>query len=150
MPRIVRDADVAWEGNLARGHGVMTAATSGAFIGLSYSLPTRIGDPEGKTSPEELLAAAHGGCFTMSLAGELTGAGTPPGRLDVHCRITMDEVEGRGHLIVHSALEVHASVPDLSEDAFAAAVEAAHNGCSFSTLLRDAGVSIDIQTTLES
>src|SRR6187397_3045205 len=126
MPRIVRDADVAWEGNLARGHGAMTAATSGAFIGLSYSLPTRIGDPEGKTSPEELLAAAHGGCFTMY------------------------EVEGRGHLIVHSALEVHASVPDLSEDAFAAAVEAAHNGCSFSTLLRDAGVSIDIQTTLES
>ena len=150
MPRIVRDADVAWEGNLSRGHGAMTAVTSGAFIGLSYSLPTRIGDPEGKTSPEELLAAAHGGCFTMSLAGELTGAGTPPGRLDVHCRITMDEVEGRGHLIVHSALEVRASVPDLAEDAFAAAVEAAHRGCSFSSLLRDAGVSIDIQTTLES
>jgi osmotically inducible protein OsmC len=150
MPRIVRDADVAWEGNLARGHGTMTAATSGAFIGLSYSLPTRIGDPEGKTSPEELLAAAHGGCFTMSLAGELTGAGTPPGRLDVHCRITMDEVEGRGHLIVHSALEVRASVPDVTEEAFAAAVEAADRGCSFSALLRDAGVGIDIQTTLES
>ncbi len=62
----------------------------------------------------------------------------------------MDEVEGRGHLIVHSALEVRASVPDLAEDAFAAAVEAAHRGCSFSSLLRDAGVSIDIQTTLES
>ena len=77
MPRIVREADVAWEGNLARGHGALTAATSGAFIGLSYSLPTRVGDSEGKTSPEELLAAAHGGCFTMSLAGELTGAGTP-------------------------------------------------------------------------
>ena len=137
-------------GTSPAGHGAMTAATSGAFIGLSYSLPTRIGDPEGKTSPEELLAAAHGGCFTMSLAGELTGAGTPPGRLDVHCRITMDEVEGRGHLIVHSALEVRASVPDLAEDAFAAAVEAAHRGCSFSSLLRDAGVSIDIQTTLES
>ena len=150
MPRIERHANVVWEGNLARGHGAMTAATSGAFIGLSYSLPTRIGDAEGKTSPEELLAAAHGGCFTMSLAGELTGAGTPPGRLDVHCRITMDEVEGRGHLIVHSALEVRASVPDLAEDAFATAVEAAHRGCSFSSLLRDAGVSIDIQTTLES
>ncbi len=150
MPRIVRDADVAWEGNLARGHGALTAATSGAFIGLSYSLPTRIGDPEGKTSPEELLAAAHGGCFTMSRAGELTGAGTPPGRLDVHCRITMDEVEGRGHLIVHSALDVRADVPDVDEEAFAAAVDAAHQGCSFSSLLRDAGVGIDITTTLES
>ena len=150
MPRIVREADVAWEGNLARGHGALTAATSGAFIGLSYSLPTRIGDPEGKTSPEELLAAAHGGCFTMSLAGELTGAGSPPGRLDAHCRITMDEVEGRGHLIVHSAIEVRANVADIDEEAFAAAVEAAHEGCSFSSLLRDAGVEIDITTTLES
>lgn len=150
MPRIVREADVAWEGNLARGHGALTAVTSGAFIGLPYSLPTRIGDPEGKTSPEELLASAHGGCFTMSLAGELTGAGTPPGRLDVRCRITMDEVEGRGHLIVHSALEVRASVPGIDAEAFAAAVEAAHAGCSFSSLLRDAGVGIDIETTLES
>ena len=96
MPRIVREADVAWEGNLARGTGPITAASSGAFEALAYSLPTRIAAPEGKTSPEELLAAAHGGCFTMSLAGELTGAGAPPERLDVHCRITMDEVEGAG------------------------------------------------------
>jgi uncharacterized OsmC-like protein len=62
----------------------------------------------------------------------------------------MDEVEGRGHLIVHSAIEVRASVADIDEEAFAAAVEAAHEGCSFSSLLRDAGVEIDITTTLES
>jgi osmotically inducible protein OsmC len=148
MPRIVRDADVSWEGNLARGAGAITAA-SGAFEALGYSLPTRIAAPEGKTSPEELLAAAHGGCFTMSLAGELTGAGTPPGRLDVHCRITMDEIEGRGHLIVHSALDVRARVPGLDEAAFAQAVDTAHEGCSFSSLLRDAGVEIEITTTLE-
>ena len=150
MPRIVRDADVAWEGNLARGQGALTAATSGAFVGLSYSLATRIGDPEGRTSPEELLAAAHGGCFTMSLAGELTGGGTPPERLDVHCRITMDEVEGRGHLIVHSAIEVRGHVPGIDAEGFAAAVEAADQGCSFSNVLRDAGVGIDVTTTLES
>ena len=150
MPRIVRDADVAWEGNLARGHGTITAATSGAFIGLSYSLPTRTGDSEGRTSPEELLAGAHGGCFTMSLAGELTAAGTPPERLDVHCRITMDEVEGRGHLIVHSAVDVRGHVPGIDADGFAAAVEAADRGCSFSNLLRDAGVGIDVTTTLVS
>jgi osmotically inducible protein OsmC len=149
VPRIVREADVAWEGNLARGTGALTAVTSGAFIGLGYSLPTRIGDPEGKTSPEELLAAAHGGCFTMSLAGELTAAGTPPGRLDVRCTITMDEVEGRGHLVVHSALAVRASVPEIDAAGFAAAVEAADRGCSFATLLRDAGVGIDLTTTLE-
>jgi lipoyl-dependent peroxiredoxin len=150
VPRIVRDADVSWEGNLARGSGAITAASSGAFDALGYSLPTRIAAPEGKTSPEELLAAAHGGCFTMSLAGELTGAGTPPGRLDVRCRITMDEVEGRGHLIVHSALDVRARVSELDEAGFERAVEAAHTGCSFSSLLRDAGVGIDITTTLHA
>jgi lipoyl-dependent peroxiredoxin len=148
VPRIVREADVSWEGNLARGSGAISAATSGAFQTLGYSLPTRIAAPEGKTSPEELLAAAHGGCFTMSLAGELTRAGTPPGRLDVRCRITMDEVEGRGHLIVHSDLDVRARVPALDEEGFERAVEAAHAGCSFSSLLRDAGVGIDITTTL--
>ncbi|MCW2975029.1 MAG: OsmC-like protein, partial [Actinomycetia bacterium] len=64
MPRIERTAEIAWEGNLARGAGAMSAG-SGAFSQLGYSLPTRIGQPEGKTSPEELLAAAHGGCLTM-------------------------------------------------------------------------------------
>jgi osmotically inducible protein OsmC len=149
MPRIVRDADVVWEGNLARGEGAITGASSGAFASLPYSLATRIAAPEGKTSPEELLAAAHGGCFTMSLAGELTGAGTPPGRLDVRCRITMDEVEGQGHLIVHSGLEVRARVDGVGDEAFAQAVDAAHRGCSFSSLLRAAGVGIDIETTLQ-
>ena len=148
MPRIVREADVSWEGNLARGTGAITAASSGAFEALGYSLPMRIAAPEGKSSPEELLAAAHGGCFTMSLAGELTGAGTPPGRLDVRCRITMDEVEGRGHLIVHSNLDVRARVEGLDDAGLTSAVEAAHTGCSFSSLLRDAGVGIDITTTL--
>jgi lipoyl-dependent peroxiredoxin len=149
MPRIVRDADVIWEGNLARGGGSLSAASSGAFTSLPYSLPTRIAAPEGKTSPEELLAAAHGGCFTMSLAGELTAAGTPPGHLAVRCRITRDEVEGQGHLIVHSALTVRARVHGVDDDALAAAVDAAHRGCSFSSLLRAAGVDIDIDTTLE-
>ena len=149
MPRIVRDADVVWEGNLARGEGALTAASSGAFTELGYSLPTRIGGSPDKTSPEELLAAAHGGCFTMSLAGELTAAGTPPGRLDVRCRITMDEVEGQGHLIVHSALDVRARVDGVGQDALAEAVDAAHQGCSFSSLLRAAGVGIDIETTLQ-
>ena len=150
VPRIVRDANVAWEGNLARGHGALTAASSGAFIGLAYSLPSRVGDPEGKTSPEELLAAAHGGCFAMSLAGELTGAGTPPERLDVHCRITMDEVEGRGHLIVGSALEVRATSPDSGRRRSPPPSTRRTEGCSFSALLRDAGVEIDMTTTLES
>ena len=148
MPRIVRSADVAWDGNLARGAGTLTAAT-GAFDALPYALATRVAVQEGRTSPEELLAAAHGGCFTMSLAGELTGAGTPPGRLDVRCTITMDEVDGQGHLIVHSALDIRARLEGGDPAAFAEVVEAADRGCSFSKLLRAAGVGIDKTTTLD-
>ena len=78
MPKVVRTADVSWEGNLARGTGSISGG-SGAFADLPYSLATRVSAPEGKTSPDEFVAAAHAGCFTMSLAGELTGRGTPPG-----------------------------------------------------------------------
>src|SRR5581483_11633937 len=67
MPRIERTAVLTWEGNVARGAGTISGET-GAFSGLGFSLPTRVGQAEGKTSPEELLAAAHGGCITMSLA----------------------------------------------------------------------------------
>ncbi len=149
MPRIVRDADAAWEGNLARGTGTLSAATSGAFDELGFSLATRIGAPEGKTSPEELLAAAHAGCFTTSLANELTSAGMPPGRLDVRCRITMDEVEGKGHLIVRSALDVTGRVPGAEAADFAEAVEKANAGCSFSILLRESGASVDVTGRFE-
>src|SRR5262245_65921851 len=103
MPRIVREAEIAWEGTVSRGAGVLTAASSGAFE-LPVTIASRVGDPEGKTSPEELLAAAHASCFVTSLGTELARAGTPPERMDVHCRVTMDEVEGLGHRIVASAL----------------------------------------------
>ena len=147
MPRIERTARVAWEGNLARGEGRLTAA-GGAFSDLPYSLPTRVGRPEGKTSPEELLAAAHGGCLTMSLAGELTSAGTPPGRLDVSCRIVMDEVEGQGHQIVASHVEVTAAADGLEDEALQAALAAADEGCSFSALLRRAGADVAVTARL--
>ena len=83
MPRIERHANVVWEGNLARGSGTHQRG-DGRVRNLPYSRRARIGKGnEGKTSPEELLAAAHAGCFAMSLAGELTRAGTPPESLDV-------------------------------------------------------------------
>ena len=119
MPRIVREAEVTWEGNVARGGGAISAASSGAFVELPYTVASRISVPEGKTSPEELLAAAHGGCFTMSLASELSKAGTPPTRLATQCIVTMDEVEGKGHQVVHSQIEVRGEVPDCDAAAFA-------------------------------
>ena len=135
MPRIERTAEVSWEGNLARGTGHISAG-SGAFGELPYSLATRIAQPEGRTSPEELLAAAHAACLTMSLAGELTQAGTPPRRLDASCLIVMDEVEGKGHLVVASELRVRADVPGLEAAILDEAVARADAGCPISTLIR--------------
>ena len=143
MPRIERNAQVVWEGNVARGQGRITAAT-GAFTDLPYSLAARIGKPEGKTSPEELLAAAHGGCFTMSLATELVQAGTPPGRLVVDCQIVMDEVEGQGHQIVGSNVTVAAEVDGLDEPSLREAIAKADEGCPFSALLKRAGADVKI------
>ncbi len=101
MPRIVREAEIAWEGTTARGAGVVTAASSGAFE-LPVTIASRVGDPEGKTSPEELIAAAHASCFVTSLGSELARADTPPERLHVRCTITMDQIETGDHRIVAS------------------------------------------------
>ena len=148
MPRIERSAEIVWEGNVARGAGSLTAATSGAFSELPFSLPSRIGAAEGKTSPEELLAAAHGGCLTMSLASELTQAGTPPGRLELSILIVMDEVEGQGHQIVASHVDAVASAEGLDDDALQAALRAADEGCPFSQLLRRAGAEVHVSARL--
>jgi osmotically inducible protein OsmC len=146
MPHIERSARVVWEGNVARGGGSVSADT-GAFSELDFSLPTRIGQAEGKTSPEELLAAAHGGCVTMSLASELTRAGTPPGRLDVSCRIVMDDVDGQGHQIVASHVSAVVAVDGLDDAALETAAVKADEGCPFSQLLRRAGADVHISAS---
>ncbi len=147
MPHIERTAHVGWDGNLARGAGTLDSQ-SGAFARLPFSLPSRVGDPDGKTSPEELLAAAHGGCITMSLVGVLTGAGTPPGRLDTTVTIEMDEVEGQGHQIVGSRVEFVAQVDGLDDAALQAALVEADEGCPFSALLKRAGASVTVSARL--
>jgi osmotically inducible protein OsmC len=149
LPRIERHADVVWEGTLARGSGRISAGT-GAFEALEYSNAVRIGKgKEGKTSPEELLAAAHAACFASSLAGELTRAGTPPEAIDVTANIVMDEVPGQGHLIVASELRVRARVPGIEEDAFRTVVGEADDGCSFSTLIK-ASAQVSVNAELEA
>jgi len=143
MPRIVREADVVWEGTISRGAGVVEATSSGAFA-LPVTIASRVADPEGKTGPEELLAAAHATCYVTSLGSELARARTPPERLDVRCTITMDEVEGIGHRIVESAIVASGVTPRHDAAAFALAAKAADEGCSFSALIRaSATVTID-------
>lgn len=145
MPRIERHADVRWDGNVARGTGHISAGT-GAFDGLEYSLPIRIGrGTEGKTSPEELLAAAHAGCFAMSLAGELQ---QPDARIDVSANVVVDEVEGRGHQVVESQVRVRAAVPGMERDAFERIVQTAHEGCTMSRMI-EASAKVTIDAELE-
>lgn len=135
MPRIERQATLVWEGSAARGGGTMTAG-SGAFAELPFSQPSRIERVEGKTSPEELLAAAHGGCFTMSVATELARVGATPERLDTQVTVVMDEVVGAGHRVVSSHVAVRARVPGVDAETFARVVEEADAGCPFSALVR--------------
>ena len=147
MPRIVRHATVAWRGSLSRGAGVASAGT-GAFE-LPIDLPSRIGEKVDRTSPEELLAAAHAGCYATSLAGEIARAGGKVDTLDVRCTVTMDEVEGKGHLIVSSELDVSGRAESIDESGFESAVAAANAGCSFSALIR-ASASVSVRANLQA
>ena len=130
---------------MASGSGTIAGRSSGAFD-LAYSEPTRVGDPAGRTSPEELIASAHAGCFAMSLAAEISRLRLEPRRLAVTSTCVMDEVEGKGHLVVASNVEARADVPGLDEAAFHAAVERADAGCPISTLIRgSAAVSVSAE-----
>jgi osmotically inducible protein OsmC len=147
MPRIVREAAVTWEGTIARGAGVVSASSSGAFE-LPVTIASRVGDPEGKTSPEELVAAAHATCYTTSLGGELARAGAPPRRLHVHCTITMDQIESGDHRIVASHIAASGSVPGIDGAEFERIAVVADAGCSMAALIR-ASATVTVQAQLE-
>ena len=147
MPRIVREAEIDWEGTTARGNGVVRAVSTGTFA-LPSTIASRVEIQEGKTSPEELLAAAHATCWVTSLGSELARLGTPPERMQVHCTITMDEVEGAGHRIVASHIAARAVVPDADDAKLAEAAAAADGGCPFSALVR-ASATVTYEATLE-
>jgi osmotically inducible protein OsmC len=140
-------ATTVWEGGLAHGSGVTTPA-SGAFPTVDVTWASRTVRSAGKTSPEELLAAAHATCFVTSLGSELARAGTPPERMHVHCTVTMDEVEGRGHLIVASSISAHVVAPGVDDAGLAKAAADADAGCPFSALIR-ASATVTVDATLE-
>jgi osmotically inducible protein OsmC len=136
-----RIARTAWEGNLAQGKGTVTFASSG--IGdFPVSWPARSEEPNGLTSPEELIAGAHSACFSMALAHGLTGAGTPPRTLDTQAEVTFQP--GTGITGIH--LTVTGDVPGLDADAFAAAAADAKANCPVSQAL--AGTTITLTATL--
>ena len=145
MPRIVREADATWDGTLARGSGTLTATSSGTFVDLPITLASRLEVQQGKTSPEELLAAAHAACYCMGLAHELDGAGHVAGRLEATAVVSF--VPGEG--VKSSRLAVRGRVLGIDEAGFQQAAEAAAEGCPISGALKG-NVEISVEATLES
>jgi lipoyl-dependent peroxiredoxin len=127
-----RRAETTWRGDLFGGEGTIERVGSGAFGPLDVTWASRAEEPSGRTSPEELIAAAHASCFSMALSNGLAQAGTPPEELDVSATVTF--VPGTG--ITKSALEVTGRVPGIDEDAFRQAAEAAKEGCPVSGALK--------------
>jgi len=133
MAGIKRSANVVWEGTIARGGGQLSGG-SGAFAGLPVTAASRFGEPEGKTTPEELIAAAHATCFTMALGSILAGEQTPPERLAVSAVITLEEVEGT-YTITTSELEVIGRVAGIDQPALERAAQQAEHVCPVSRAL---------------
>jgi len=142
----IRQARAVWNGDLAKGSGEVSAVSSGKFSALGVSWGARTESPQGKTSPEELLAAAHASCFAMALSAGLAKAGTPPKKLDVTSTVTFDKV-GEDWTVVSSELEVKGEVPGIDAAAFAKAAEGAKDGCPISRALKN-NVKLSVRPTL--
>lgn len=130
MAAIERSAAVVWEGSLTKGAGTLDLLDSGAASGLPVSWASRTERAAGKTSPEELLAAAHASCFAMALSHELAEAGTPPERLEV--RATYEAGLDGGLAISGVRLLVRGKVDGVNEEAFKAVADSAKAGCPVS------------------
>lgn len=143
----VRTATVTWSGDLSSGSGTVSAGTSELFTDLPVSWSSRTEAPEGRTSPEELLAAAHASCYAMALSGGLARSGTPPEHLHVEAAVTFDKV-GDAWTVVSSRLILLGRVPGCSDEAFTAAAEEAGRNCPVSRALAG-NVAITVEPTLE-
>ena len=140
----VRTAQAVWEGNLREGQGRMKLG-SGAFEGR-YTWSSRFEEAQG-TNPEELIAAAHAGCFTMALASQLTKAGFPPEQIQTSARVHLDKVDG-ANKITTVELDTEARVPTVDEAHFLELADTAKRTCPVSQAL--AGVEIKLQAKLST
>jgi lipoyl-dependent peroxiredoxin len=144
MTTASRHAMTIWDGDLTHGTGTVNSASE-ALQELPVTFKTRIGRPDGQTSPEELIAAAHSSCFSMALANLLTEEGHPPEHLDVSATVTLDDASGKP-TITTSQLSVTGQVPGIDEAAFRDAAERAGSACPVSRAL--ATVDITVNATL--
>ena len=137
-----RYADAVWAGDLQSGKGSLSTPQSGLFEGQNYSFKTRFGDEKG-TNPEELIAAAHAGCFTMALSAKLSEAGFPPTSLDTRADVDLS-MEG-GPQLSQIRLKVKAVVPGLDETKFRAIADDAKQNCPISKALSAVPISLDTE-----
>ena len=138
-----RSASVVWHGDLLSGSGTIAAAPSGAFGPLDVTWASRAEEPNGRTSPEELIASAWASCFAMALSNGLAKGGTPPEQLETSATVTFQPGEG----IVKGALTVRGTVPGLDDAGFSAAAEDAKKNCPVSKAL--AGIpDVSLEATL--
>src|SRR5208282_3780796 len=135
-------ASAVWQGDLKSGKGSIST-DSGTLKNTQYSFGTRFENGVG-TNPEELLAAAHAGCFTMALSAQLGEAGLKADSLETTCTITLEQKEG-GFAITESHLELKATIPGATEEAFRKATAAAETGCPVSKLFH---TNITLNATL--
>ncbi len=126
-----RTAEVTWRGSLQEGAGTIERVGSGAFGPLDVTWASRTEEPDGRTSPEELIAAAHAACFSMALSSGLAKADSPPDEL--HTSATVTFVPGEG--ITKVALRVRGTVPGMDDAAFLEQAEAAKQNCPVSKAL---------------
>ena len=126
-----RQASVVWQGDLMNGSGTIAEVPSGAFGPLDVSWASRAEEPNGKTSPEELIAAAWASCFAMALSNGLAKAGNPPEKLETSATVTFQPGQG----IIKGALTVRGTVPSLDDAGFADAANDAKKNCPVSQAL---------------
>jgi lipoyl-dependent peroxiredoxin len=142
-----RSATVTWTGDLAGGSGTVSAGTSELFMDLPISWASRTDEPDSRTSPEELLAAAHSSCFAMAFSGVLARAAAPPDHIHVSATVTFDKV-GEAWTVTRSELDVVGVVPGMDEAAFDAAAQQAKDSCPISRALAG-NVELSVSATLE-
>jgi osmotically inducible protein OsmC len=141
-----RHADVVWTGNLTQGSGTITAG-SGALTDLPVTFASRTEQPGGKTSPEELIAAAHATCFAMVVANTLNKAGTPPEQLNVTATCTLDRIDGN-LTITTMRIDLRGRVPGVDAATFTQVAEEGGHNCPVSRALAG-NVEIIVNATLE-
>jgi osmotically inducible protein OsmC len=130
---MIRKASAVWKGSLKEGKGTISS-DSGVLSNTPYSFSTRFENAKG-TNPEELIAAAHAGCFTMALSAQLGNAGITPESLETTASLSLDKLDA-GWTVTKVHLDVAARIPGVDQAAFDKAAEAAKAGCPISRLLK--------------